>query len=107
MDNARTFFTALRDKGVQIVDGNSVTRDWVANGRVAIGYTDTDDALSAIEDGKPVAVVFPDQEGDELGTLITPNTVARVAGGPNPDEAAVFIDWLIKDSTEQLLVDAG
>jgi hypothetical protein len=36
--------------------------------RELIGFTDTDDASEALERRKPVAVVYPDQNG--LGTLV-------------------------------------
>ena len=39
---AREYFQSIADKGVQVVDGNSVTKDMAATGQVAIGFTDTD-----------------------------------------------------------------
>ena len=106
-DKALQFCQALQKRGVQILDGNSVTRDMVADGKLAFAYTDTDDALSAIQAGKPVTVVFPDQEAGGLGTLVTPNTVALVANGPHPDPAKRLIDYLLAAATEKKLVEAG
>lgn len=106
-DKALKFFQAVQARGIQVLDGNSVTRDMVAAGKLAFAYTDTDDALSAIQDGKPVAVVFPDQEDGGLGTLITPNTVAMIKGCPNQDNAAKLIDYLLSAAVEKQLVEAG
>jgi iron(III) transport system substrate-binding protein len=101
------FFTALQQRGVRFVDGNSVVRDMVQDGQLAFGLTDTDDALISLEKGKPVALVFPDQGPGDVGTLVIPNTVAMVRGGPNPDEARVFIDYLLRPESERRLVEMG
>ncbi len=106
-DRAREYFQALRNRGIAILDGNSVVRDQVADGRLAYGLTDTDDACGAVARGAPVRLVFPDQGPDELGTLVIPNTVALVAGGPNPEEGRRFIDYLLEPQREAELMQAG
>ncbi len=104
-DEGRRIFQALFDRGVQVVDGNSVTRDMAAAGQVAIGYTDTDDAKGAIADGAPVEMVFADQGEGQMGTLITPNTAAMVKGSPNPESAKAFLEYLLSSETEQRLIE--
>ena len=104
---AKTYYSQLAENGVRIVDGNSVVRDLVVNGDLAFGITDTDDACRAIEDGKPVSIVFPDQGADQPGVLVIPNTAAMVSGGPNPVQAREFIDFLTSIEVEQYLVDSG
>lgn len=104
---ALAYFCALRDRGVRVVDGNSVVRDMVADGRLAFGLTDTDDACGAVERGAPVEIVFPDQGEDDLGTLVVPNTVALIAGAPHPDESRALIDFLASAETERRLVEIG
>lgn len=58
-EEGKAFFQAIADRGVQIVDGNSVTKDMAAAEQVKIGFTDTDDAKDAIGDRAPVEMVFP------------------------------------------------
>jgi len=101
------FFKRLISRGVTILDGNSVVRDQVADGQLMFGLTDTDDAISALEKGKPVAIVFPDQKEGESGTLIIPNTVAFIKGAPNSDNAKKFIDFMLDKNTEKALVESG
>jgi len=84
-----------------IVAGNSVTRDMVADGTVPIGFTDTDDANVAILRGKPVKMLFPDKDG--IGTLVIPNTVGLVKGGPNPENGKKLIDYLLSEKVESRL----
>ena len=104
---ARGFFERLKTGGVQIVDGNSVLRDLVANGQLDYGLTDTDDACGAIQRGAPVVMIFPDQDQGEMGTLIIPNTVAMIANGPNPEEARKLVDYLLSREVEIELIQSG
>jgi ABC-type Fe3+ transport system, periplasmic component len=47
-ERADDYFRKLKANEVKIVDGNSVVRDMVARGDVAVGLTDTDDVNVAI-----------------------------------------------------------
>ncbi len=106
-DQAREFFQELKESGVQVVDGNSVTKDMAAAGQVKIGYTDTDDAKEALEDGAHVQMCFTDQEEGGIGNLIVPNTAALIKGAPNEENAKVFIDYIISLDREKQLIDMG
>lgn len=102
---ARAFYQEVADAGVRVVDGNSVVRDQVVEGQLWFGLTDTDDACTAVDAGEPVEIVLPDQ--DDLGTLIVPNTVALVAGGPNPEAGKQFIEYLLSPDVDQALIASG
>ena len=106
-ENARTFFANISQRQVRVVDGNSVVRDLVADGQLAFGLTDTDDACGAVEKGKHVVIIVPDQQPGEMGTLVIPNTIAMIAGAPNPSEAKTFIDYVLDPKTEDALVSSG
>jgi iron(III) transport system substrate-binding protein len=98
---------AVQDRNVRILDGNSVVRDHVADGLLAFGITDSDDACGAVESGAPVVIIIPDQGTGEQGTLVIPNTVALIRGGPNPEEGKKLIDYLLSPETEKKLVENG
>jgi iron(III) transport system substrate-binding protein len=104
---ARAYFEALADRDIQVVDGNSVIRDMVTDGRLAFGLTDTDDACGAVDRGAPVAIVVPDQGTDQMGTLVIPNTVGLIAGGPNPEIGKQLIDYLLSDAVAEALIESG
>ena len=57
--------------------------------------------FSALEQRKPVAVVYPDQ--NDVGTLIMPNAVALVKGAPHPEPAKKLIDYLLSRQVEERL----
>ena len=101
---ATTFFEALKSNGAVIAAGNSDVKDRVSDGRVDVGILDEDDAVVALRDKKPVALIVPDQDGpDALGTPLMPNAALLIHGAPHPDEARGFIDFLTSAEAEQIL----
>lgn len=98
---AEDYLQALQANEVVIVNGNSVARDMVVEGRVPLAFTDTDDVNVAMQSGKPVGMIFPDSEG--MGTLLIPNTVAVIQGAPHPDEAKALVDYLLSREVESRL----
>ncbi len=106
-EKASAFFSNISQRQIRVTDGNSVVRNLVADGQLAFGLTDTDDACSALEKGAHVAIIVPDQKPSETGTLVIPNTVALIAGAPHSREAQTFIDYLLDIKTENSLVSSG
>jgi iron(III) transport system substrate-binding protein len=80
-------------------------RDLVAAGEYHCGFTDTDAAHGAVEDGLSAAWLIPDQEEGGLGTLVIPNTASLVAGGPNPEGGKALIDYLLSAEVEEGLAN--
>jgi len=105
--DAKAFFTELQASGIRVVDGNSVVRDLVVDGQLAMGLTDTDDAIGGIEKGAPVEMVFLDQGVGGIGTLVIPNSVAMIRKAPHEEEAKILIDYLLSEETEADLVKDG
>ena len=117
-----THFTALRSvlgeekfeewvgrlfaNDVAFLQSNGATMRAVRDGKLAFAFTDTDDYHVALTKGGPVACVFPDQGEGQVGTMLIPNSVSIVAGGPNPKNAKKLVDWILSDSTEALLAAA-
>lgn len=91
----------LKNNKVKIVNGNSVTRDMVVQGKVPIGFTDTDDANVAVQAGKPVDIIYPDKNG--TGTLLIPNTVALIKNAPHIEEGKKLVDYLLSREIESRL----
>jgi iron(III) transport system substrate-binding protein len=100
-NDAKKFFQSLVDNDLKILSSNGEVRRRVANGEFAIGLTDTDDVNVAIQEGKPVNFVYPD--ADSMGTLLMPNAIVLIAGGPNSENGKEFIDNLLRAETEAAL----
>jgi iron(III) transport system substrate-binding protein len=101
---AKEFFEGFTRNGGTILSSNGEVRRRVAAGEFAVGITDTDDANVARLEGKPVGIVYPDQDG--MGTLIIPNCAVLIAGGPNPEAGRRFIDYLLEPKTERALAES-
>jgi len=102
-EHAKEYFRDLKQNGVSIEAGNKQVAIRVATGALAFGLTDTDDALVMIDQGYPVEIVFPDQQANGLGTLMIPNTLAIIRGGPNPQAARRLVDFLLSPDVEERL----
>ena len=100
---ARGFFAALKANGVQILAGNKDVARAVGAGQIAVGLTDTDDAVGELAAGSPVAIVYPDRRADQLGTLFLPNTLAVIKGAPHPRAAEALADDLLGPEVEAAL----
>lgn len=87
--------------------GNAAVVDAVWRGEVELGMTDEDDVRAARLAGADVAcVALPmSVEGAHAGegVVMTPSSVAFVAGAPHPAEATAFIEWLLQPRTEAWL----
>jgi iron(III) transport system substrate-binding protein len=100
-ERARAFCEALLGNEVDLAGGNAVVARGVADGRNAFGLTDTDDVESQRRNGKPVVAVFPDAEGE--GTLLIPNSVMLIRGGPHPQNGRRLVDYLLSAEVERRL----
>lgn len=100
---AQQFFLDLKRNGVQILSGNKQVAVSVGNGSLAIGLTDTDDAIGELEKGNPVRLVYLDREPGQLGTLFIPNTLAAIDKSPNPSGAERLADYLLSSEVEAAL----
>jgi iron(III) transport system substrate-binding protein len=103
-ERARELFRALAENGCRVAAGNAAARNLVADGEIAVCLTDSDDANGALRAGKPVEMVYPDQDG--LGTLVIPNTVVELVGAPHPEAARALVEFLASREVEELLARA-
>lgn len=98
---------ALADRTpIVLAGGNAAVVDAVWRGEATIGMTDEDDVRAARAQGADVeCIVLPmsAEGGVAEGAVVTPATLALVAGGPNPDEAAAFIEWMLAPRVEAWL----
>jgi iron(III) transport system substrate-binding protein len=98
---------ALADRSPRVLaGGNAAVVDAVWRGEATVGMTDEDDVRAARAQGADVeCIVLPVvAEGDfAQGALVTPGTLACVAGAPHPEEAAMFVEWMLAPRVEAWL----
>ncbi len=101
-EKARAFLDGMKKNEVYFAKSNgAVMRIVAGKDGPAFGFTDTDDFNVARRKGFPVLAVYPDQDG--IGTFVIPNTVALVKGGPHPENARKFADFLVSREVEEIL----
>jgi iron(III) transport system substrate-binding protein len=102
---AKEYYKALKDAGITVLDGNSVVKDFVSEKKLVMGITDTDDALSEMKKNPDLDIIFLDQGRQDMGSLVVPNSVAKIKGAAHSEEADRFIEFLLSSGTEKKLVD--
>ena len=104
------FLMGLADNEVRVLpSGNAGVVQAVASGEADLGLTDTDDVWAAQARGLSVELVYPRHSVEATagtGTLLVPNTVGRVRGGPNPQAAGRLIDFLLSHEVERMLAES-
>lgn len=82
-----------------ISDSSGAVSRFVNDGEALVGITLEDNALEYVKNGGNVAIVYPQD-----GTSTVADGLALVKGGPNPDGAKIFIDWLLSKPVQEILV---
>ncbi len=99
----KNWLNGIKANQVLIATSNGDVKKRVMKGEVAFGLTDTDDAFEAKKESADVDYIFLDQQEQGLGSLVIPNAVSAIAGGPNTTEAKLMIDYLLSKQTEAKL----
>jgi len=105
-DRAKTFMNDIKRNGVKMTTSNGESTDFVATGHVDFSLVDSDDAVNTKKQGKPVEIIYPDQDPNGLGVLILPNAVALIKGAPHAENGKRLIDYLLSKETERKLAFA-
>lgn len=105
-ERARTFMNDIKKNGVKMTTSNGESTDFVTTGQVDFSLVDSDDAVNQKKQGKPVEIIYPDQDANGIGVLILPNAVALIKGGPHTENGKRLIDYLLSKDTERKLAFA-
>ena len=105
-DGLQQWIEAMQKNEVTFLPSNGATMRMVRDGQKAFAFTDTDDFHVAKMQGFKVACVFPDQQDGGIGTMLIPNSVALIKGGPQPENAKRLIDKILARETEAMLAAA-
>jgi iron(III) transport system substrate-binding protein len=105
-DRARTFMNQTKANEVKMTTSNGESADFVASGQADFALVDSDDAISGKKQGKPVEIVYPDQDQGGVGVLILPNAAVLIKGGPNSENGKKLIDYILSKDTERKLAFA-
>jgi iron(III) transport system substrate-binding protein len=99
----RDFLDAMRRNETKISTSNGESADFVASGEASFSLVDSDDGFNRLKQGKPIEIIFPDQDPGGMGCMIIPNALLQVRGGPHPENARKLIDFLLSPESERML----
>lgn len=112
----RAWSEGLAENNVRLLpSGNAGVVEAVASGEADVGLTDADDVWAAKKRGLKVELIYPshaaptkdgESAGAGEGTLLIPNTVARVKGGSHPEQARALVDFLLSAEVERMLAES-
>jgi iron(III) transport system substrate-binding protein len=85
----------------KMLNRSSLVFQGVGQGEYPLGISLEYAGLLWAHDGAPVKTIYP-----EDGTLALMEGVALVKGGPNPEGAKAFVDWINKKETREMILKA-
>ncbi len=97
----------LKDGHMIARGGNKQSAQAVSRGDMAMGWTDTDDAIVEVEAGKPVKILYLGATPEDGGALFFPNTLSIVKNCPHPENARKLIEYLLSAKVEKRLADSA
>ncbi|MCB2111053.1 MAG: ABC transporter substrate-binding protein [Defluviimonas sp.] len=101
-DEAFAYLKALNGNIAQYTKSGSAPVKAAARGETGLGIVFQHDAVAQAVAGFPIVVGSPcEGTGYEIGSM------SIVAGGPNPDEAKIFYDWVLTPEAQELMPEAG
>lgn len=72
-----------------------------AQGEYVVGMSWAHDILVSVEQGLPVELIVPPYTGFEIGS------VSAIKGGPNPEAAVKFVDFVISGRSQEINATVG
>lgn len=85
--------------GITIGSSSQVAQD-VANGEYVVGLTYEPLSVNYVKSGAPVKIVYPAE-----GAAFLPATIEIIKGGPNPDAAKAFLDFVTSEQGQTIIAE--
>jgi iron(III) transport system substrate-binding protein len=97
------FYEKLRANDIMVVPSNQQVSDMLKRGErlIAVGALDSY-AADDRKAGHPMKTLYPSD-----GVFVIPSPTSVVKGGPNPNAAKLFAEFMITDEVQKLFPDDG
>jgi iron(III) transport system substrate-binding protein len=97
------YYKKLRANDTMIVQGNQQVSDMLKRGERVICAGGLDSyAADERKQGHPIATIYPTE-----GALIIPSPTAVVKGGPNPNAAKLFAEFMLSETAQKFFPEDG
>jgi iron(III) transport system substrate-binding protein len=105
-ERASEWINAIQDNAAGIYEGHGDIRRAVGAGEHSFGLVNNyyyHQQLLEPSDND-VGFIYPDQGEDEMGAIANAAGIGNVSGGPNDQNALVFIEWLLEPENQKQFV---
>ncbi len=98
-----SYYEKLKANGIMIVQSNQQVLDAIKRGErpIALGALDSY-AADARAQGHPIETIYPSD-----GTFIIPSPTAIIKGGPHPNAAKLFANFMLSTEAQKLFPAGG
>ena len=96
----KDYIEALGANGLRVLEGFGNVHDAVLSGQTPIGVNLSFRAVTAEEEGEPMAYVSPEE-----GQIMLPSAAAVIAGSASPNAAKLFANFLLSDEIQSTMTE--
>jgi iron(III) transport system substrate-binding protein len=102
-DRGWGFYEKLRQNDIMVVQGNQQSSDMIKRGErfIAVGALDSYAAEERAA-GHPIKTLYPSD-----GVFVIPSPTAVVKGGPNPNAAKLFAEFMLSEEVQKIFPADG
>lgn len=95
------FIQGLLENNTQFFGGHTDVRKAVGAGELKLGLVNHYYYHLSKAEGAPVGVIYPDQEDGGLGLMVNSTNAGIIKGGPNPEMARIFVDFMLSPTGQK------
>lgn len=99
------FIQGLLENNTQFFGGHTDVRKAVGAGELKLGLVNHYYYHLSKAEGAPVGVVYPDQEDGGLGLMVNSTNAGIIKGGPNPEIAKIFVDFMLSPDGQKIYAE--
>ena len=91
----KAYVDGLKANNIKVLANHTEVANAVTRGEVPVGLLNHYYYVPKAREGAPVALIYPDQGPNQIGTLVTPLAVGILKGAKNPEPARAFVDFVL------------
>ncbi len=99
------FIQGLLENNAQFFGGHTDVRKAVGAGELKLGLVNHYYYHLSKAEGAPVGIIYPDQEDGGLGLMVNSTNAGIIKGGPNPEMARIFVDFMLSPVGQKIYAE--
>lgn len=104
-ERTEQFMRDMVANGTQFFGGHTDIRKAVGAGELQLGWVNHYYYHLSLAEGAPVGVIYPDQGEGEMGIAYNSTNAGIINGGPNPDIAQLFVEFMLTPEGQQVYAE--